>query len=297
MSQRPSNADVVPVETVLAARAREYLASTQDARVLYAVGRAVLLQAPNSPERRAVALEYLTRARAIDPKNLNVAQTLDSLEFGDWSLRLHALLAGKPRESWADETASLPANERLRALIYLACSEYMNAENMDWGATRPRTEVERRQETVTARRAEASLSLRLSRDWAQQALTLADEHRGSPVYPDVFFYSHIVLGITALRDGDHATARRHLLYAPTGPVSSTPDAMLPTLGSALEQRFIVWLLKDGERERVATYFERLATTRPDARARLQRAAKDLRDGYQPRDYFRAASIYAPSSGL
>ena len=161
-------------------------------------------------------------------------------------------------------------------------------------ASHPPNAEQRQPENFAKRRATARDRWNRSKSLAQQALTLATAQPQEPHAADAFFHAHIALGLNALRDGDHAAARQHLQLASTAPPAPASIDSSSIYLLSLEDRFIKWLLKDGERETVVAYFERLAASHEQAHDRFQRAANDLRNGIQPRDYFRGRSIYAPA---
>ena len=281
--------EVIDADAAFVAAVRERVETSRDAGLLSAMGRSLMLRDTTA------AKEYQRRALAVDPGHVEATKALASVEQLDWNRRLNTLMAKKtpgPREA---ALSSLSTDERLRALVYLANGDYLHAEYADWMATHPPDAEQRLPENIAKRRAESRDSWHRSKDLAQQALTLASAHPEEPSAADAIFHAHITLGLNALRDGDHAAARQHLDLASKAPPPSTSSDSSPIDELSLEDRFIKWLLKDGERETVIAYFERLAAGNEPARDRLTRAAADLRNGIQPRDYFRGKSIYAPMS--
>jgi hypothetical protein len=282
----PLNADLPATDPALVAQVRERLAATHDSDLLAATGLELLRM--TEPELNATASELLQRAQAIDRESA-AARVVDVQAQAEQARRVRELVKGKPRDSWPDAIAALPIDERLRAMVDFTRDAYLMAEYADWVAAHPPDAEQGRPENVATRRQSARDGWQQSKQWARQTLALADANRTNAASADASFHAHIALGINALRDGDHAEALRHLRLASTASQPKTANASAPF---TLEDRFIKWLLEDGERETVVAYFEALAKSDPRARERLTRAADDLRNGIQPIDYFRGGSIYA-----
>lgn len=125
--------------------------------------------------------------------------------------------------------------------------------------------------------------LKRSKAYAQQALELAAANHEAPDAAQALFLANIALSLHAFRDGDGQLSLRHLDAAAAVP------AFLSTRSSDLESRLLRALLKAGERDTVVRYFEKgAANSAPSDRARLQKAADDVRKGYEPMNFTRSA---------
>jgi len=138
---------VIAAEAAFVAAVRERVDTTRDARLLSAMGRALM-------SRDATAAnDYLRRARTLDRGDIDATRTLAGVDQIEWMRRLSALLA-KP-DSREAVVSGLPTDERLRALVYLANGDYLQAENADWMASHPPNADQRQPENVAKRQATA----------------------------------------------------------------------------------------------------------------------------------------------
>jgi len=113
-----------------------------------------------------------------------------------------------------------------------------------------------------------------ARGFAKEALA-KEAGDGASVYR-----ANLIAGMLAMRDGDRPRAVRHLLASVEGPASEE-------MGYSFEYgtyRLPGWLLKDGEREAVIQYLEKLAGRHVSQKAQLLESAELIRKGIQPTWY-------------
>ena len=94
------------------------------------------------------------------------------------------------------------------------------------------------------------------------------------------FNAHEFLGTVALWDGDVRTALAHLDAAPGVPVSET----MKCAGGATTNRLVRNLLRVGEYEAVARYYDRMAQIDVPDRQSLTESAQAIRAGRMPEWY-------------
>lgn len=87
----------------------------------------------------------------------------------------------------------------------------------------------------------------------------------------------MIAGMLAMRDGHRPLAVRHLLAA----VEVPPSEDLAYSLDYATLRLAAWLLKDGEREPVVTFLERLAAMHVSQKAYLLESAELIRKGVKP----------------
>jgi hypothetical protein len=112
-------------------------------------------------------------------------------------------------------------------------------------------------------------------------LKLAAKFKNDPDYPLAVNRANLALGVLALRAGDGREAIRYLHEAANVPGDSSIIEVM-----SLEYRLTDTLLKCGERDSVAAYFERTASLFPTASDRRLRDAAAIRVGRMPESYQR-----------
>jgi hypothetical protein len=151
----------------------------------------------------------------------------------------------------------------------------MRAENIDYMfRTKPET-----QKPDAQTRAEQGFAR--ARQYANDALALAERHRQAPTYGDVVYRAHVALGVLALKDGNRKKAVEHMGMAAAAPVS---EATRHTSHSGLRGRLVEYLLREGERESVADFLEKSAERVRRERERLLKDAAQIRAGVMPLSY-------------
>jgi hypothetical protein len=268
--------------------ARQRLAQSSDARVLYTAGYDLSWR-PVQAEMRQFGKQLLERASQLDP---GIAERVRTLVYERETLSLDAF-DGKPPESWPAILEKLNGVERLRSLTTLSERQYMMAEYFDWLSRQPedvrRSAVMRGPVTPESDKQTASQMFARSKSYAREALDLG-ESLGAAQHPDLLFRAHIAYGLHALREGDREEAVEHLLEASRLPVSAAFNERqihIEDQPFALEYRLVNYLLKNGERTRVIEYLERGAQRRNDPRrGEMLKAAAAIRDGRMPEQYQR-----------
>ena len=115
----------------------------------------------------------------------------------------------------------------------------------------------------------------------EQVLELAKSHSGDPAYSGAVMTAHQVLSALAIREGDNERAIAHLMES----VKVPPSDHLRYGDPFAWSRPVNYLLKQGERERVAQFFDALAPlVGTQRRERLVADAKAIREGRMPESY-------------
>jgi tetratricopeptide (TPR) repeat protein len=155
-----------------------------------------------------------------------------------------------PGQESYEAIATLPDNKRLASLGRLAEYSYMRGE------------------IGNARKA------------ASEALALAPSKREDPFYSKAVYSANMVSGLLAMQDGDRPRALRHLQAAVEVPASRH----LAHAFDSVTFKLAGWLLKDGERETVIAFLERLAAMPHSQQAYLLESAQAIRKGVKPLFY-------------
>ena len=115
---------------------------------------------------------------------------------------------------------------------------------------------------------------------AEEALKIAEGHRGDPAYSAAVMTAHHVLATAALRDGDRRRALHHMRES----VKVPPSEALEYAPPLSWMRAVDRLLKEGERETVAEFLEAFARLTGSGRDRLLNDARAIREGRMPASY-------------
>lgn len=230
-----------------------------------------------------VARRWLERAVTLDPQNARARRALADLRNYERrnaiQARLRAAGAHDAFDQFSDATyaaiAALPAEDRLFYLPGAAENAYMRAENIDYTA-REKPEAEQPQA-----RKRAAEGFARARQYAEDALTLAQQHQQAAQDSDVIYRAETVLGVLALKDGDRKAAVEHMRSAGAAPVS---DAGRYASQFGLRARLAEYLLRAGERASVVEYLEKSAERIPRERERLLKDAAQIRAGVMPMSY-------------
>ena len=111
--------------------------------------------------------------------------------------------------------------------------------------------------------------------WAREALNDATTATSDWSVANSVHHAHIILGRIALRGGDLAEARKHLIQASQSQGSPQLDSFGPNMMLAKE------LLEKGERDAVIQYFQKCASFWKDDRGQLVQWAAIVREGGIP----------------
>jgi BlaR1 peptidase M56 len=213
---------------------------------------------------RAQATKYLERAVELDPTASPAAALLASRRSQERSWRVFPRLQGTWRPT-PEAVAALPETERLDILWKLISDAFYQGENLWYN----------RNDKAGARAAWQRLSI-----YANDALTIGPRHPDHPDAGQAMFNAHEFLGTVALWDGDVRTALAHLDAASGVPVSET----MKYAGGAASNRLVRWLVKAGEYDAVARYYDRMAQINVQERKLLTESAQAIRAGKMPEWY-------------
>ena len=241
-------------------RIRPALDASQDAALLAATASQWSLMFPEHPTY-SIFRSYLERALEIDPSNVEARQIWEAVESRPVVDEIDRVLH-RPGQPVDVTIAGMPRERRIRAAIQLAWQ-------ISTAGVRFRPQ---------------------SKAYAALAIKLAAGDPYDPYGPDAVFDAHILLGLHALAEGDRETALRHL-----GAAGAVPRSRIMTVTPAsrewLQRGLVKRLLETGERAAVVSYFEQLAANSgPADRARILRAANDLRRGFEPVRYTRGSGL-------
>jgi len=114
-----------------------------------------------------------------------------------------------------------------------------------------------------------------ARVWALEALNDAATATSDWSVANSLHHAHITLGRIALRGGDLAEARKHLIQASQSQGSPQLDSFGPNMMLAKE------LLEKGERDAVIQYFQKCASFWKNDRGQLEQWAATVREGGIP----------------
>ncbi|HVJ26433.1 MAG TPA: M56 family metallopeptidase [Vicinamibacterales bacterium] len=277
---RYGTTDRSEAQSPFATEARRKLEQASDAKLLAAAGLTMIRSSQGDSE---LGRQCLERAAALDPQNADAQRALADLRNRERHkairARITAALGGAAPDTSTDATyaaiATLSDEDRLFYLPGTAAGAYMGAEYFEYTA-REKPEPER---SEMQKRAAAGFAR--ARQYAEDALALAERHRQTPDYGDILYSAHTTLAVLALRDGDRRAALTHMSSAAAAPPADKAEYM-PHFG--MRTRLVEYLLREGERESVAQYVEKSAERFPQERERLLTEAKQIRDGVMPMAY-------------
>lgn len=269
-----------------AAEARRKLEEAGDANVLAAAGRALTLRYSRQAAAAGADVlgrRVLERAVALDPQNPRAQRAVADLRHAERSRAIQARVA-KDTAAGGDlfsdvryeAISALPDEDRLFYLPGAAEGAYMSAEYIEYTAT----EKAQGQEASAAQQ-RAAAGFARARQFATDALSLAERHPEAARDYHVLFRAHTVLGVLALKDGDLDAAVEHMRTAGEAPIS---EAGRFTSHFGLRGRLVEYLLRAGERESVAEYLESSADRFLPERGRLLEDANAIREGRMPSAY-------------
>jgi beta-lactamase regulating signal transducer with metallopeptidase domain len=213
----------------------------------------------------ALALRYVDRVRRLDPGNVNATSLLLRHQESERYNRVRALLKDVPAESRPKAVAALPETERLDLLPMLIEGVYFEGENLDY---------------YKKDKAGAKAAWQRLTGYANDALAIGPRHPEHPNAGAAMFNAHVYLGTLALWDGDVRTARAHLAAAPAVPLSDS----VKLNGTSASHRLVKYLLKAGEREAVAEFYERMAALNVRDSEYVLKSARAIRAGRMPEWY-------------
>lgn len=253
---------------------RRTLDASTDAGLLASAGRYLLFAESFKNQDKTgesidfdVAAEgkkYLERAVALDPGASSAASLLAIRQTSERSWRVFKSLKGVWRPT-PEEVAALPETERLDILWRLIGDAFFSGENL----------IYNEHDQTAGRAAWQRLSI-----YANDALTIGPRHPEHPEAGQAMFNAHIHLGTVALFDGDVRTALAHLEAAPGVARPETKQYA----GGIATNRLVRYLLKAGEYEAVARYYDRMARITTQEREVMTASAQAIRAGRMPEWY-------------
>jgi hypothetical protein len=256
----------------LGMRIRKLLAESNDGELLTAAGWFLLrgVRGPRwlldfDPDRWAQ--QCFWRALELNPRAVLARTSLLEVHSRmEWSGG-EPLWSAPPAELY-DSIASLPEAERFERVPQLArdaCRriDFLTRWNDD-PLIRDRIELSRQQ----------------ARKFAEDALALAPRYRNHPKYGTAIFLANMTLGTLALREGDRKTAGLFLRKAARAPVSEDL-AYSQGMASSHQWHLAGELLKQGERDAVLDFLDRMAAISLADRFELREAAAEVRRGGTP----------------
>jgi Zn-dependent protease with chaperone function len=272
--------DAAEAHSAFAVEARRKLEASSDPNLLAAAGYALRRWSATAD---AFGRRCLERAAALDPQNARAQSALAELRHSERRRAIQARLQASGARDAFDEfndttyaaISALPAEDRLFYLPGAAVSAYMRAEYIDYTA-REKPEAEQAEA-----RKRAAHGFARARQYADDALALARNHKQAAQDNDVIYRAETVLGVLALKDGDRGAAVAHMRTAGSAPIS---DAGRYASLFGLRGRLVEYLLRAGERASVAEYLEKSAERYLPERDRLLKDAAQIRAGLMPLSY-------------
>jgi beta-lactamase regulating signal transducer with metallopeptidase domain len=264
-----------------AAKAKNELATTTDVVLLRAAGSYLTRNARANEDgtvgdqrialgfdHRALGQTYFDRAIAIDPDSAATKQYLEarraSAESEAVYERAAALLGTRWAEASPEQVAALSEADRLTVLPLLAPRTYIAAENAEY---------------YRKDQAAYEENLARARELSEELLRLAD--RASSGQGPARYAAHLTLGLVVLREGNRRAAVSHLQAASA---SLSGDDRVTGLVSMAQQRLTNYLLKAGERETVADFFETVSNHAGPLAQSFTESARAIREGRMPSSY-------------
>jgi len=248
---------IVGADPVAAKKAKAKLSVSSDPIILrhagYALNPPPRAKGDLHSEHRSLGLTYLERSIELDPQSWTTQEFVQMLKAAEARQIKYSLPF---RESF-DDAAKLPEPERLLWLAQVAQSAYLH------GATDSRAE-----------------HFALARKCVDEVLRLAPTSTNDPNYSRAVLAANLISGLFAMHDGDRGRAVRHMQAATEVP----PADYLAQYSEFAAHRLAAWLLKDGERQTVIAFLERLAAMPHAPKTSISEAIEDIRKGFKPRWY-------------
>jgi hypothetical protein len=256
---------VAEAHSAYADEVRKKLSESTDDRILSSAGQSLALYLTQVKgldfDPRPLGVSYLERALQLNPQSTQAHATLVSIRRGARMQRQSEILRNVPEDSQYQVVASLPEAERFDYLPWLLQLSFMRAQDADY------------HEKPTAAKSAWSSTER----YGQDLLSLAARFQQHPNYGTAIYIGNLGLSSVALHEGNQRKAVRYLNDAANAP--SSEEFAYSTDGVA--QRLIGQLLKNGERESVIEFLEKIAQIKVLERNQLLQAATAIRDGRMP----------------
>jgi hypothetical protein len=274
---RRAVADPVKARSPFALRVRQLLDASRDAnliaRTALLLDRASATEAGSDETLQQLAQAYAARAAQMGPASKEAARALATLRDHEVQIRVNTLrrAAGNDPSKWLAAVQALPESEQFAMLPWVADEADMAGDAADYYQH-------------DAARAKANWDV--AQRAAAAVLSLAPRFSADPNQGPNVFRARAVLGLGELRAGQMVKAVAHLTAA--GEAAPSPIyAAAPMQGRYYQ--LANYLLKYGERESVARFYEKYADLLGAGDGRHQRmldAAAAIRAGQMPEDYQR-----------
>jgi len=267
---RPTAASVKELD---ATEVRRKLDVTTDESLLTNVaGYLMVSYGARDPGLRQAGVHYAERVVQLNPKAAQARQLLAQRRMMESGARtplakLYALRKATRDENLYGAISKLPEADRFQMLPEIAESDYMGAEAIDFtrnGAP------------------DAIAKWKRSKAFAQDLLALLPTFKNDPQYGNAFYRVNVSLGLHAMREGDGRAAAAYLLEAAKAP--ATEEMSYGSTVSHLESRLINTMLKYGDLDVVATFYERTALLYDGRKDDRLAAAAAIRKGVMPESY-------------
>ena len=253
---------------------RKKLDASADAALLadvaYSVDRSSRFRNSPDVDMQQLAREYARRALAIDPGAPSVARVIYTFRSQDTWRRVGELRTAAQRNpaKLLDFVLALPAAEQFELLSVVAEDQDMAGESADY---------------YRHDAAAAKASWDAAKRAAEVALALAPQFKSESSYGPKIFRANCLLGLAAMRAGDRAKAVSYLTAAADAPASPEFNSNFP---SGRFYYLANYLLKYGERESVASFYEKYAKLigSDPSHDRMAENAAAIRAGRMPADY-------------
>ncbi len=248
---------------------RKKLAESTDDVLLTAAADSLLHSTRTSSradlDAELIASSCLERALSLNPESIHANTERVTLRARQRLDRIHGLLRDIPLISQYEALSRLPELERFDLLPDLALGAFGAAENAAGFGDRNLKDY-------------IKIAREVSRKYAQDLLGLAPKYHGHPRYGTAIYRAHMTLGALALREGTKEAAIEHMINASRAPAS--PE--LAYARGIAAGPLLPDLLKEGERESVIDFLERMAEKNLTERAAIRESAAAIRDGRMPR---------------
>jgi hypothetical protein len=241
---------------------RAKLEVATDARLLLAAGSYLMNNVSNVKDvgfdPAALGRTYVARAVELEPDFPLARMSLVRADRRKVEVQAHAL-AKRARVESTDPAAELSDEDRFE-LLPIAADDLQRVS----------ASLEPDPERLERSRVRA-------RQYAEQAVALAEKLSSHPDRGTVLFRAHLTLGLMEIQNGNRRAAVGHVRSAAAAPASEELE-WTPVGDHALT--LVNRLLADGERESIAAFYDRLAavTRVPGLRETYTKDAQSIREG-------------------